>query len=290
MARRGGLGRGIGALIPVQDEPPSHGQLVELDVSMIAPNPQQPRQDFDEDRLRELADSIRALGVLQPVLVRPKGEGFELIAGERRLRAAQMAGMKTIPAIVREVDDESSLTEALVENVQRADLDPIEEAMAYKQLIEDFDLTQEEVAERVGRSRPAIANSLRLLGLPTSVQSLVREGKLSAGHARALAALDDSGRQEVLAARAVARGWSVRQLERAVKRELRSGDAEQGDEGSGEATGSERRAALLELTELLEERLATRVRIRMPGSGPGRMEVDFADLADLERIAKLILQ
>jgi len=219
VSRRSGLGRGLGALIPPELMREADGELRELPVGSIDPNRNQPREHFDEESLIALAESIRVLGVLQPVLVRPSDEDrYELIAGERRWRAARRAGLTTIPAIVRTVTDTVSLEQALVENLHRDDLNPLEEAAAYQQLVEDFQLTQEEVAGRVGRSRSAVANTLRLLHLPPTIQRLVGERRLSAGHARALLGTPDRAFQEGMAQRIVAEGLSVRQTEEAVRR------------------------------------------------------------------------
>jgi ParB family chromosome partitioning protein len=204
--------------------------LVELPLTDVAPNRYQPRASFDEDSLTTLTASVRELGVLQPVLVRPLDDGtYELIAGERRWRAAKRAGLQTIPALVREVDDTTSLEHALVENLQRTDLNPLEEAAAYQQLIEEFGLTHEQVALRVGRSRAAISNTLRLFQLPPAIQKLVAEGRLSAGHARALLGTPDRAFQEALARRVVADGLSVREVEEAVRErgELEGGNGEE---------------------------------------------------------------
>ncbi len=221
MSRRSGLGRGLGALIPSDLAGGAEGDMLrELALSSIEPNRYQPREHFDEASLVSLSDSIRELGVLQPVLVRPivgEDERFELIAGERRWRAARKAGLSHLPAIVRPVNDTASLEQALVENLHRADLNPLEEGAAYQQLMEEFGFTQEQVAARVGKSRSTVANTLRLLQLPTSVQRLVGEGQISAGHARALLGTPDRTLQEQLARRVVAENLSVRQIEETVR-------------------------------------------------------------------------
>ena len=216
MARRGGLGKGLGALIPTGTTE-SGGGLREIEVSAIRPNQYQPRERFDEELLNALTESIREVGILQPILVRPMGEEFELIAGERRWRAARRLGLTRIPALVRESSDAAALEEALVENVHRSDLNALEEAAAYQQLIEDFSLTHEEVATRVGKSRTSVTNTLRLLQLPPTVQKLVRDGSLPMGHARALLATPDRALQERLAIVIAREGWSVRAVEEAVK-------------------------------------------------------------------------
>lgn len=284
MARRGGLGKGLGALIPPgAGEVGVSGGFQELPISSIKPNRYQPREHFDEETLAALADSVREVGLLQPVLVRETDDGYELIAGERRLRACRRVGLQTIPALVRRTDDASALEEALVENVHREDLNPLEEAAAYQQLIEDFSLTHEEVASRVGRSRVAITNTLRLLQLPPTILKLIQDGRLKEGHARALLGTPDRSFQEQLARRAVAEGLSVRAIEESVR--------EHGGEPATRTSGGAavpsvprlRPPGLVELEELLGDLLETRVKISM-SSKQGRVSIDFADLEDLERI------
>ena len=297
MARQGGLGRGLGALIPPRSgiEDGDQTTYQELPIGAISPNQHQPRTQFDEEALAALTASVRELGVLQPVLVRGTGGGsYELIAGERRWRAAKRAGLSLIPAIVRTVDDTLSLEQALVENIQREDLNPLDEAAAYQQLLEDFHLTHDELASRVGRSRAAISNTLRLFQLPPAVQRLVAEGRLTAGHARALLTTPDRAYQEVLAQRIVTDGMSVRAVEEAARQH----NADQAARSSGApapghaATGPGAEArrlrppGLLELEELLSTHLDTRVAIAMGGSkgAKGKVTIEFATLEDLERI------
>ncbi len=302
MARKGGLGRGLTALIPQGDGPEetTGAGLQELPIGSVQPNRLQPRQVFDEEALEGLTDSVRELGVLQPVLVRVSDDGYELIAGERRWRAAKRAGLATIPAVVRTTDDVTSLEQALVENLHRQDLNALEEAAAYQQLIEDFGLTQEQLAKRVGKSRSAVANHLRLFQLPPSVQKLVGEGLVSAGHAKALLGHPDRSYQELLARRVVAESLSVRDLERLVKERLDleadladSPDdlpAPSGDDRSDDSTERKLRPpGLLELEELLASRLDTRVSIAMTAKR-GKVTIDFANLEDLERIYRLIIE
>ncbi|MDA8291743.1 MAG: ParB/RepB/Spo0J family partition protein [Actinomycetota bacterium] len=232
MARRSGLGRGLDALIPAGTGRSTGSALREVPLSHIRPNPYQPRKQFDEQSLSTLVDSIRAIGVLQPVLVREVGEGeFELIAGERRWRASRRAGLTSIPALVQVADDVASLEQALVENLHREDLNALDEAAAYQQLIEEFHLTHEEVARRVGKSRASVSNALRLFQLPPSVQRLVRDAKLSPGHARALLTSPDRDLQERLARDAVERGLSVRAVEDLVRFDMQ-------DEPPDESTGA----------------------------------------------------
>lgn len=302
--RRSGLGKGLGALIPadLMDDEAGDGKaiLLEIPVGEISPNPNQPRVHFDEASLAELSDSIRELGVLQPVLVRPSEKGgYVLVAGERRWRAARRAGLATVPAIVRVSDDLGSVEQALVENLHREDLTPLEEAAAYQQLIEDFELTHEQVAVRVGKTRTTITNVLRLLSLPPVIQHLLADGRLSAGHARALLGTPDRAFQEHVARKASDEGWSVRAVEEAVRQRQ---SAEGGGQALETASASEpettpkpvprptptlRPPGLLELEELLAEQLQTRVKVAMAGRR-GKITVEFADLEDLERIYHLI--
>lgn len=288
MARRGGLGKGLGALIPTGTGE-SSGGLREVEVSAIRPNQYQPRERFDEELLQALTESIREVGILQPILVRPVGDEFELIAGERRWRAARRLGLARIPALVRESSDAAALEEALVENVHRSDLNVLEEAAAYQQLIEDFSLTHDEVATRVGKSRASISNTLRLLQLPPTVQKLVRDGGLSMGHARALLGTPDRALQERLAQSIVSEGWSVRAVEEAVKGPVATSKSS-GKSGvdAARATNPLRPPGLEELEGLLGDHLDTRVQIAM-GSKRGKLTVDFSDLEDLERIYKAIV-
>jgi ParB family transcriptional regulator, chromosome partitioning protein len=289
--RRGGLGRGLAALIP-PGEPGAIGatraSFAELPVDAIEPNPQQPRDVFDDAELDGLATSIRDLGLLQPVVVRPTGEDtYELIAGERRLRASKRAGLERIPAVIRHTEDRALLKEALVENIHRVQLNPLEEAAAYQQLLEDFDFTQEELATSLGRSRPAISNSLRLLQLPDGVQRRVAAGILSAGHAKALLALgDDLATMERFAGRVVAEGMSVRALEELIRLTL----LEPGD--PDRVRSSARRSkltapGLVELQDDLSDALRARVRISM-GSRRGKLQIDLGSVDDLERVVGII--
>jgi ParB family chromosome partitioning protein len=271
----------------------------------IQPNRFQPRKSFDEESLSSLVDSIKAVGILQPVLLRQVGDReYELIAGERRFRAARRAGFATIPALVRGVDDVTSLEQALVENIHRENLNPLDEAGAYQQLIEDFALTHEQVGQRVGKSRVAVTNALRLFQLPPTVQRYVRDGLLSAGHARALLGTPDRVFQEQLALESVEQGWSVRALEDRI-RDAASGDAVASDVdvdptevvAPGAAPGEDghpgpatrlRPPGVLDLEELLGDHLNTRVKIEIGGK-LGRVVIDFANLDDLERIYRVII-
>ena len=308
--QRRGLGRGLGALIPESplladgnaaraadqaagtaparsaDSPDAPAEVFgahykEISVSAITPNPRQPRRVFDEEALDELAESIRQVGLLQPVVVRAAGPGrYELVMGERRWRAAQRAELTEIGAIVKQTQDDDLLRDALIENMHRQQLDPLEEAAAYQQLLDDFGATHEELARKIGRSRPHISNTLRLLNLPPAVQKRVAAGVLSAGHARALLGLDDPAAQERLAARIVAEGLSVRNVEEIVSLG--------GDEAPRKRTPAGRQPVapgLRRLADRLSDLFETRVKVEM-NRHKGKIIVEFATPDDLERIVK----
>jgi ParB family transcriptional regulator, chromosome partitioning protein len=317
VARPTGLGKGLDALIPGRDsrKPGRDGGdsgggisnngvgLRNIDVEQIEPNPNQPRVHFDEDTLKELADSIRVIGVLQPILVRPtpeKSKPFEIIAGERRWRASKIANLKLIPAIVRETDDLLSVEQALVENLHRQDLTPLEEAAAYKQLLDDFSMTHEQVAEKVGKSRSVITNSLRLLALAPSILQLLADGRLSGGHARALLALTDRPTQEKLARQCVEESWTVRNVEEAVRqslgRDVRSIKSDKKPVGTNDKNSNNKIRSvtlpppgIVELEKLLSEHLATNVSVTAT-NGRGKVLIEFADLNDLERIYRAMTE
>jgi ParB family chromosome partitioning protein len=285
VARQGGLGKGLGALIPQSAaergaSAAAEPGLQELPIAAIRPNPYQPRDRFDEATIGALADSIREVGLLQPVLVRPAGDGFELIAGERRWRAAKRAGLQLIPALVRQTEDRKALEQALVENLQRDDLNPLEEAAAYQQMIEDFSMTHEQVAATVGKSRAGVTNTMRLLQLPPSIQLALREGQLSMGHARALLGSPDRAYQEALARRIVKEDLSVRAVEEAVRDRAEHAEP---DPARGTPTRM-RPAGLIEMEEGVAEHLQTRAKVRLGGGGKGTLTIDFAGLDDLDRI------
>ncbi len=308
-----GLGRGLGALIP--SGAPSAAQpaatdpsadvpsgeiptvdigvtYAELPIDDIAPNPRQPRAVFDEDALAELVFSIREIGLLQPVVVRRAGTGYELIAGERRLRASREAGLTAIPAIIRATDDDAMLRDALLENLHRANLNPREEAAAYQQLLSDFGCTQDELARRIGRSRPQVSNTLRLLKLPPDVQRRVAAGVLSAGHARALLSLDDPEAMDALATRIVAEGLSVRAVEEIII--VGEGDGRKRRPGTRSRVSLPRDAETADVVAHLLERSATALDTRVHADGfttqrsRGRLVIDCADVEDLRRIVDLI--
>jgi ParB family transcriptional regulator, chromosome partitioning protein len=285
--RKSGLGRGLSALIPTEVNREQGTALTELPVTSIRPNPDQPREHFDEETLASLSASIRELGVLQPVLVRQADDGaYELIAGERRLRAAKRAGLTQIPAIVKDADRAASIEQALVENLHRQDLNALEEAAAYSQLIEDLGLTHEQVASRVGKSRVSITNSLRLFQLPPTVQKMVAAGELSGSHAKALLGTPDRNFQESLARRVVAEDLSVRAVEEAVRSAVR-GEAPNPDHAPATKPVPAGRKlpepGVAELERLLSDHLDTRVKVEL-GSKKSSVVIEFADLDDLERI------
>jgi len=311
MARRSGLGKGLSALIPSEAVGESDSLLRVVPISHIRPNALQPRSHFDDEAMSSLAASIKAVGLLQPVLVRElhdEGESYELIAGERRWRAARRAGLQTIPVLVQVADDAASLEQALVENLHRVDLNALEEAGAYQQLIDEFGLTHEQVASRVGRGRATITNTLRLLQLPAGVQQALAEGTISAGHARALLGTPDRALQERLVERIVGEGLTVRAVEDLVRTggaELRVvpepvAEATDGAMATGTTTGRSEAAArrtaprklaepgVLELEELLSTYLNTRVKVDIQNRR-GRLVVEFATLEDLERIYRAMV-
>ena len=310
--QRRGLGRGLGALIPdsplladrdaARDAAPAAGQppvreqhvpgslaevagarYEEIAITAITPNPRQPRRSFDEETVDELAESIRQVGLLQPVVVRATGPGrYELVMGERRWRAAQLAGLNEIGAIVKQTQDDDMLRDALIENLHRQQLDPLEEAAAYQQLLDDFGATHEELARKIGRSRPHISNTLRLLNLPSAVQKRVAAGVLSAGHARALLGLQDPGAQERLAGRIVAEGLSVRAVEEIVA----VGSDDSPPRRSARIAARPATApALRHLADRLSDLFETRVKVEL-GRRKGKIVVEFATIDDLERIVK----
>ncbi len=277
VAKRTGLGRGLETLIPTAPVGETDTGFEMVSVDEISPNPAQPRTRFDDETLEELAASLKEVGVLQPIVVTRGESGYVLIAGERRWRAARRAGLRVIPAVLRGSAGDSTLVEALVENVQRQDLTPLEEAHAYQQLLENYGMNQEQVASRVGKSRPTISNTLRLLQLPDDVQEMVDGGELSAGHARALVGLEDEKYAIHLAKKAVADGWSVRQMEEAVRH--RKGMTPEPREGVRQL----RPVEIIELEKRLSDRLGSKVKITYR-NGKGKLEIGFGSLEKLEHI------
>src|SRR5215831_7558337 len=274
---RKALGKGLEALIPsgvTSTMEPAKAGVAEIAIADVEPNPHQPRTRFEESSLRELADSIQATGVLQPIIVRRSSGGYQLVAGERRLRAAQLAGSENIPAIVKDVDDREMLELALVENVQREDLNAIEEAKGYQSLVSHLGLTHDQVATRVGKHRTVITNAVRLLGLPVEVQDMVSRGTLTAGHARAILGLESAGDQLATARYVHSKGFSVRRTEALITRKLRRKHTRQRATRSG---------AVTEIETKLQQRFATRVVIRQGRKG-GRVEFEYYSHEDLERL------
>lgn len=290
--KRGGLGKGIGALIPSGEKdavdvfftseqkttllPVPGAAFANIPVGQIQPNPQQPRDVFEPEAFQELVHSVKEFGVLQPIVVRPDGDNFQLIMGERRWRASKEAGLAEIPAIIRETTDENMLRDALLENLHRSDLNPLEEAAAYKQLLEDFGITQEQLADRLGRSRPQITNTLRLMRLPVVVQEKLVSGVLSSGHARALLSIENEAQVIELAEKAIKKGLSVRALEELIS-------VTKGKKPKASVTPGTTGGALTELEERLAERLSTSVSIKL-GKKRGQLVIEFANFADLKRI------
>lgn len=285
MAKRGGLGTNLDALIPLtinnNDVEEIVGAQVEIEINLIDPNPRQPRTIFDQEALQELVASIKEIGILQPPIVRKIGARYELIIGERRLRASKLAGLKQIPVIIRQTPNNELLREALIENIHRSQLNALEEGAAYSQLLNDFDCTQEELAQKLGRSRTVITNMMRLLNLPTSVQQKVAAGSISAGHARALLGLNDGAAIEKLANRIVAEGLSVRTIEEIIA------TTKPGEKSRKSVNTKKSSPELKELGETLGDVLDTRVRIESAG-GKGEIIVEYAGAEDLQRLVKLI--
>ena len=317
MAKRG-LGKGLGALIPTSEQqaPPKRSEqpaapakkktaekastestitsdvatYAEVALDAVRPNPRQPRSVFDEDALAELTFSIKEIGLLQPIIVRPVDDGYELIAGERRLRASKDAGLTRIPAIIRTTDDADMLRDALLENLHRADLNPLEEAAAYAQMLADFDCTQEELATRIGRSRPQVTNTLRLLKLPTAVQSKVAAGVISAGHARALLSLATPEQMDAMAKRIIAEGLSVRSVEELITLGEVDGTTRERKQRSRSKRSGELEELVTEMTTRVADQLDTRVNVvgMARSNARGTLVIEFADAEDLRRIVDLI--
>ena len=278
------LGRGLDALIPIDDESgEERGEFFHCEVELIRPNPFQPRQRFSEEELAELSNSIEQQGIIQPLLVRRSESGFELITGERRLRAAKRAGLQQVPVVIKEINDEAMLEMSIIENIQRENLNPMEEAEAYHRLIADFDLTQDQAALRVGKSRPAIANILRLRQLPEPIKSSIMDGGLTMGHARALLGADTVSQQTAAWRTVVSKGLSVRQTEALVKR-IKSQKKE-----SKKRPQSSDAVYFSDLADDLSRRFGTRIQIKRQGK-KGKIEIDFYSNDDLDRLIGLLNQ
>lgn len=283
MNKRRGLGKGLQALIPGAGEGfPGKDRLREIDIEEIQPAPRQARQLFDQEKLDELAASIKEHGVIQPVLVRPlEAGGYELIAGERRWRACKSLGYKSIPAVIKEYRDLEATAVSLIENVQRENLNPLEEAMAYQQLMEDFGLTQEEVSGRVGKSRPFVANMVRILGLPGEIKNMLASGTINTGHARALLAIRDDKKQLAAAGRIARQQLSVRQAEKIAKSLAEA-------ELKNKESKLSRSQYIAQFEESLKNLFGTKVKIREIQGGGGKLEIDFSNEADLKRILDIV--
>lgn len=288
---KGGLGRGLGALLPEYEEiietQGGKESVVELELDKIVPNPDQPRKTFDEDKLIDLAESIKEHGVLQPILVAPRDDNYMIIAGERRYRASKRAGLQTIPALIRELDEEKIMELALIENVQRDDLSPIEEARAYDVLQRKFGYTQERLSKRMGKSRSAIANSTRLLALPEDVQQLVEDGKLTVGHVRPMLSIDIPEWQSAFAHEILQNNLTVRDVEQMVKNALKEGKVEWSDVTllfQKKAPYKKLPAELRSLQDQLAERLSTKVNIKKNTDGSGKLVIEYYSEEDLKRI------
>lgn len=282
MAKRG-LGRGLSALIP-DIEGIARQEVRELPVDEIQPNPFQPRKQFDESKLEELAESIRQHGIVQPLVVRRKGNSYELVAGQRRLQAARIIGLERVPVVVNTFEDIEMVQVALIENLQREDLNVIEEAEAYRRLIEEFGMTQEELAKALGKSRPTITNTMRLLNLSPKVQEIVSRGTISMGHARALLAVDDLRLQEKVCKRVVDKQLSVRETEEIVRRIVATGRLKE----APPAKKREKDPHIASVEEMLRRALGTQVRV-CPGKKKGKIEIEYYSDEDLERILSLVL-
>lgn len=276
-----GLGKGIHALIPPVDEPPL-SEAIDVETEKIQINPNQPRKNFDEESLAELARSVEQHGILQPLIVRPRGDGYEVVAGERRLRAAKLAGLKHVPVLIRTLSDREMMEIALIENLQREDLNPLEEAEAYKRLLEEYNYTQEQLAQRVGKSRSAIANTLRLLTLHAGVRKMLMEGELTEGHARAILALPLE-KQAAAAQKVVELNLSVRETERLIGAiQKKTGKQQRKLQG-------EKDRYILDLEEKLRVACGTAVNVRITRSGKGKLEIHFNDLTELERLCEILI-
>lgn len=285
--KRSGLGRGLNALIPEmekteRDALSSKKSILEIDANLIKTNPNQPRKHFDKNKIEELALSVKRHGIMQPVIVMPDGDGYRIVAGERRYRAARKANLKSVPCIIREVEASEGMELALIENLQREDLNPIEEAMAFKQLMDEHGMTQEKVAEVAGKSRPYVANMVRLLGLEEKMRNLIVEGELSGGHGRTLLGLPSEEKRAFLAQKIIKNGWSVREAEKQVKTMLSK--KPKGDDSARKEEDNE----IFAMEEVLRERFATKVHIKNGTKNRGKIEISYHGLDEFERIMKLL--
>ncbi len=287
-----GLGKGLNALMSTNDVDTASNRVHDVDINKITPNKNQPRNNFNDESLAELSESIKEVGIIQPIVVKKIDDYYEIIAGERRWRAARIAGLRKVPVIVRDLDELKSLEAALIENIQREDLNPIEEAMTYSRFSEEFNLTQDEIAKKVGKSRPAVANAMRLLNLDGRVQTFLKEGKISSGHARALLGIDNKNMQFEMADRIIDYGLSVRQTEELVRRaseEVYKYEVEKEPPKKASVENPEAARECLRLSNELKNIFGTKVNIKNnKGKGSGKIEIEYASADDLDRIIGLI--
>ncbi len=285
--RSKGLGKGLGALLPTEGIPENAGDsVVELKINDISPNEGQPRKDFDEEALKELSDSIKENGVIQPIIVQKKGSGYRIVAGERRWRASRLAGLKVIPAIVRELTDQQTMEQALIENLQREDLNPLEEAMAMNNLLKNHRMTQEQLAKKLGKPRATIANTIRLMNIDESLQDFIRNGDLSAGHAKALLSLKDKEDQRKAADVIIAKDMNVRQAEEYVKRYIWAQENAGGERKEKKQLDPQFSLSVKEVEVKLKKQLGARVKLKVTdtSSGKGKIVIDYKDYEDLDRL------
>ena len=285
--RSKGLGKGLGALLPTEGIPENAGDsVVELKINDISPNEGQPRKDFDEEALKELSDSIKENGVIQPIIVQKKGSGYRIVAGERRWRASRLAGLKVIPAIVRELTDQQTMEQALIENLQREDLNPLEEAMAMNNLLKNHRMTQEQLAKKLGKPRATIANTIRLINIDESLQDFIRNGDLSAGHAKALLSLKDKEDQRKAADVIIAKDMNVRQAEEYVKRYIWAQENAGGERKEKKQLDPQFSLSVKEVEVKLKKQLGARVKLKVTdtSSGKGKIVIDYKDYEDLDRL------
>lgn len=288
MNKSRGLGKGLGALLPAALDDEISDSKFEVEIDRISPNPYQPRKEFSNEKLIDLAESIRTHGIIQPLIVREVTNGFQLIAGERRLRAAKMVGLEKVPIVIKEMSDQAMMEIALVENLQREDLNPIEEAEAYQRLMNEFNLTQDEIAQKVGKSRPAIANTLRLLHLPTEIQTDLAKGTLTMGHARALLGLKTLNEQNAIWLHIQSEGLSVRETENLIRKQNEPKNVSRETQKAVNQKAKEKDPNIIDLEEELQLTLGTKVIIRQSGTG-GKIEIDYYSPDDFDRICEKIL-
>lgn len=286
-----GLGKGLGALLPTEGIPENAGDsVVELKINDISPNADQPRKDFDVEALNELAESIKENGIIQPIIVQRKGTGYRIVAGERRWRASRIAGLKVIPAIVRDLTDKQTMEQALIENLQREDLNPLEEAFAMDNLLKNHKMTQEQLAKKLGKPRATIANTVRLMNIDESLQDFIRNGDLSAGHAKALLSLKDKEDQRKAADVIIAKDMNVRQAEEYVKKYIWALENAGSEKKEKKEVSKDFALSVKEVETKLKKHLGSRVKLKVsdPDSGKGKIVIDYKDYEDLDRLIELL--